>query len=58
MTENQLDKSLEQLDLFGVFMLQGLLVNRGLKLLQEKHDTKAWEESMKASKLPVSKLIL
>lgn len=35
---NKLDESLDQLDLKGVMLLQGLLVNRALKLIYEQKE--------------------
>lgn len=52
---NKLDESLEQLDLHGVMMLQGLLVNRALKLIYEQ---KAKDDERAKLLVPDSKLIL
>lgn len=49
---NQLDEALNNLDLHGVLMVQGLLVNRALQIL---HDQKEKEKTILT---PSKKLIL
>lgn len=39
--KNNFDEALNNLDLLGVMMVQGVLVNRALKLIYEQKETEA-----------------
>lgn len=55
-TTNSLDEALNNLDLHGVIMIQGLLVNRALKLLHEQ--SKEAETAKSNLLVPTKGLIL
>lgn len=48
------DDMIDKLDIHGVLMLQGMLVNRGLKLLHEQKEEKAQESKLWTPDTPLS----